>query len=240
MEKTKKSIRFKQGNKIQYGQDFRYKNCVPDIVFVIDEETKDDITIIADGFGFGIGDRPEGQYGNGSLHISKYELKEKEGQWESDNWSIKEEDLYHNQIKHTKIHFEYEGEKQTSVLIKRGDKTIGRVWSEQSNGGLPYPSDATKTYCKNAIQICGFDKISEIWQCGPFKGKKDCVVSFLPIDDEYYQEKLKKYGEYVRGFIETEIKKLENGAGEFNMTEIKFRKHLYELKSFNEWIEHEI
>ena len=49
---------------------------------------------------------------------------------------------------------------------------------------------------KNAIQVCGFDRISEVWGCGLFQGKKDVVVSFTP-EGDYYEEKEKRYAHYL-------------------------------------------
>jgi len=139
----------------------------------------------------------------------------------------------------TEIHFEIENENKTSVLVKRGEKTIGRVWSQGSDGFLPYPHDKNKTYCKNSIQICGFDKISEIWSCGPFTGKKDCVVSFLPIEtDDWHKEQLKKYEKYAKNFFNAEIKEIKTGATSFNVSELHCRKDISKLKSFADWIIH--
>jgi hypothetical protein len=97
----------------------------------------------------------------------------------------------------TKISFQLNS--PTSVAIMRGDKQIGQIWSESSSGTTPYPHD-NSIYCLNSIQICGFDKMSEVWACGPFSGHKDCVVHFLPTDENYYQEKKGQYSRYVRDF----------------------------------------
>jgi len=88
---------------------------------------------------------------------------------------------------HTKIWFEHEKGSKTSMLVKRGKETIGRVWSQQSDGWTPFPHNKD-AYCFNSVQICGFDRMSEVWACGPFDGKKDCVIHFLPTEHKYYVE----------------------------------------------------
>ena len=144
----------------------------------------------------------------------------------------------------TNITFEYENKDKTSVKIIRNNKTIGRVWSEQlfkdSSLTLPYPHDKTN-YCINSVQICGFDKMSEIWSCGPFKGKKDCVIHFIPFEDKYYQEKRKKYFEYVKGFMESEIKEVE-GYPDMRITQLNERedKPIETLQAFESWCLHNL
>ena len=94
----------------------------------------------------------------------------------------------------TNIWFELEGEHY--IKIMRNGKQIGQIWTEQPKDGMkPYPHEESE-YCKNAVQICGFDKISEIWGCGPFQGKKDVVISFLP-EGDYFEEKKKRYASYI-------------------------------------------
>lgn len=84
----------------------------------------------------------------------------------------------------------------TYVKIMRDGEQIGQVWSEQPSGTTPFPHDES-SYCLNSVQICGFDKISETWGCGPFHGKKDCVVHFFP-KDPYFERKKKDYQIYVQ------------------------------------------
>jgi len=95
----------------------------------------------------------------------------------------------------TKITFEKKSD--TSIGVWREGKEIGCIWSEKSAGGMPYPHDDS-IYCKNAIQICGFDAVSETWGCGIFKGKKDLVVSFDYIDDGYKNDQVRAYERYLR------------------------------------------
>jgi hypothetical protein len=135
----------------------------------------------------------------------------------------------------TELRFELNEEK-TVCNIFRKDIHIGRVWAEQDSL-FPFPHDNT-LYCKNSIQICGFDHMSEVWACGPFSGKKDCVVHFIPTDDEYYQQKSKEYAKYVQDFFKAETKTLHDGVGPFNVTDMKVRdgKDLGQLKSFRDWL----
>lgn len=102
----------------------------------------------------------------------------------------------------TKITFKSESD--TYISIMRDDKKIGHIYSERKNvykvgeddDGHPYPHDDSE-YCLNSIQICGFDKISEVWGCGPFEGKKDVVIHFIP-NNEYIESKKKQYGYYIK------------------------------------------
>jgi len=116
----------------------------------------------------------------------------------------------------TEITFEYNNKEKTSIKIMRGKDFIGHIWSEQKDGTLPYPHDKSKDYCKNSIQICGFDRISEIWSCGPFTGKKDCVVNFTPMGNEWHKEQLKQYEEYVKRILRL--------------------NKISKMKSYNDWI----
>lgn len=122
--------------------------------------------------------------------------------------------------KETNITFELEEGSNTSILVKRDGKSIGRVWSQHSDGGTPYPHDETE-YCLNSVQICGFDRMSEIWGCGPFKGKKDCVIHFVDNDNEYHQGKEKKYRNYIENFI-------------------NLNKPMSEMQSYDDWTRHSI
>ena len=143
----------------------------------------------------------------------------------------------------TKITFEFENEEKTSVLIKRDGKIIGRFWSEQpgQSCNTPYPHDES-TYCLNSIQICGFDRISQTWGCGPFAGKKDCVIHFIPDNEKYYKEKRKQYAEYVKNFFNGKISKIETGIETMNIAEIKCKenKDITSLQSFDHWVSHNI
>ncbi len=123
----------------------------------------------------------------------------------------------------TNITFEYENEDKTSVLMKRDGETIGRIWSQHGDGkhDTPYPHDQSE-YCLNSVQICGFDRISEIWGCGPFTGKKDCVIHFRPDSLEYYVTKKKEYRKYVENFLN----KKENDVSS--------------MQSFDDWVKHHI
>lgn len=85
-------------------------------------------------------------------------------------------------------------ESPTYISIMRSGKRIGQIFSQAENH--PYPHDDSE-YCLNAIQICGFDKISEVWGCGPFHGKKDVVVNFLP-EVPYIDQKKEQYAKYVQ------------------------------------------
>ena len=121
----------------------------------------------------------------------------------------------------TNLIFEFENKEQTSILVKRKDgEVIGRIWAQGKDGGFPYPHSSDE-YCKNSIQICGFDKISEVWACGPFQGKKDCVVHFIDMKSDYREAKLKKYENYVKEFM-------------------YHKKPIHTLQNFNDWDLHNI
>lgn len=125
----------------------------------------------------------------------------------------------------TKITFKLES--PTYVSIIRAGKRIGHVYSDREEsykvgddaGGKPYPHEES-IYCLNAIQICGFDKISETWGCGPFHGKKDCVMHFLPLTDDYIKSKLKGY----RTYVENKMNKEEHDS----------------IQNFHDWDAHNI
>jgi hypothetical protein len=95
----------------------------------------------------------------------------------------------------TKITFKLETD--TYISVMRNGKKIGHIYSQlkSKDYNKPYPHTENE-YCLNAIQICGFDKISEVWACGPFHGKKDVVIHFTP-DIEYIEKKKKLYKSYV-------------------------------------------
>jgi hypothetical protein len=128
-------------------------------------------------------------------------------------------------------------ESDTSVSVIRDGKQIGRVWSMNEDGTKPYPHNDTP-YCLNSVQICGFDKISEIWGCGPFEGKKDCVIHFVPYKEEYYQHKIKEYEKYVESFFSSDYEKIGDEVHSFVI--VNKNKDLKELKSFTDWCFHNI
>ena len=140
----------------------------------------------------------------------------------------------------SEITFEMENDSNTSFLMMRKGKAIGRVWSESimlDKPFLPYPHDESKDG-KNSIQICGFDNISEIWTCGQFGGKKDCVVSFNTKDSDYDKQRIKAYEEYVMTFFEPTVKKLKTGCETIHIGKMTKKKDMTTLKSFNEWLFH--
>lgn len=138
----------------------------------------------------------------------------------------------------SEITFEMENKEKTSVLMMRKGKIIGRVWSESDSGMLPYPHQVGNIGCENSIQICGFDNISEIWGCGIFEGKKDCVVSFNTKDTEYDKQRIKAYEEYVKTFFEPKVKELKTGCETMRIGTMAKKKDMTKLKSFNEWLFH--
>jgi len=111
---------------------------------------------------------------------------------------------------------EIQAEQITMIKVMRDGKQIGQIWSEQESGTTPYPHEDSE-YCFNSIQICGFDRMSGIWACGPFRGHKDCVVHFIPTDEEYYHRKLEGYHQYVKRYL-IDLKDLED------------------MQNFNDWV----
>jgi len=108
----------------------------------------------------------------------------------------------------TKITFKLENDMNTSVAILQDGKQVGRVWSEHSDGTTPFAHDKCDRTL-NSIQVCGFDRQSEVWACGPFEGKRDTVFSFIT-DGE--TGSLSKYKEYVKWYTESgnDMAKLRN------------------------------
>lgn len=122
--------------------------------------------------------------------------------------------------KDTKISFKLEGDNE--VLIIRNGKTIGKVWSQfqDSMKTTPYPHNDSE-HCLNSVQICGFDSMSEVWACGPFQGKRDCVINFMDLDNKYYSSKEDKYKNYVQNIL--------NG-----------KCPIQQMQSFTDWARHQI
>lgn len=130
----------------------------------------------------------------------------------------------------------------TSILIMRDKKIIGRIWSQHIGDNakyiqLPYPHNESDV-CKNSIQICGFDRISEVWACGPFDNKKDCVVSFDTYNTDYDKQQIKNYEQYVRKFFTNVIK--DSKVKDFKIIQSTVIKDITKLKSFNDWRLHEL
>lgn len=65
-------------------------------------------------------------------------------------------------------------------IIQDGKTVIGQIWSYDDKQNM-YPYSETNGYTeKNAIQICGFNNISQTWKCYVFENTKDVVVDFNP------------------------------------------------------------
>jgi len=145
----------------------------------------------------------------------------------------------------TKIMFELE--EPTIVKIMRKGKQIGRIWSQDDltfgdkdiRPNLPYPHDENKSYCQNSIQICGFDKQEGPWACGPYRGKFDCVLHFMPVEDKgdkYYQQKIKDYEQYVGDFFTAQIKNVEvNGVKKWDYAHTQIIKDVTKLLNFRDY-----
>lgn len=108
-----------------------------------------------------------------------------------------------------KTHITFELESDTSVSIKQDGKQVGRIWSEHKDGTLPFPHDETER-TKTTVQLCGFDRQSEVWACGPFEGKRDSCFTFLNPDKD--DATLKRYKEYIIWYSESgnDMSKLKN------------------------------
>lgn len=119
--------------------------------------------------------------------------------------------------KQTRITFEQHS--STYIKIMRDGKQIGQVYSEFDDGTLPYPHNPNSEKCKNSIQLCGFDGVSQTWACGQFTGKKDLVVNFIDYNGAYMQEQEKEYRIYVEQFMQHKFP-------------------MDKLKPFKEWVEH--
>ena len=134
----------------------------------------------------------------------------------------------------TKMTFKLESD--TKVLVFQNGQEVGHIWSQDKSGGTPYPH-TNHICCLNSIQICGFDKMSEVWACGVYKGKKDCVISFMPMNDGWYKEQLVKYGEYVKSFFDINVKKVKTPVRQCHTGEMNSREKIKELKSFRDWLQ---
>lgn len=117
----------------------------------------------------------------------------------------------------TKITFKKKSDTEISILMN--GKNVGHIWSEGSKEHLPYPHDKDKEYCKNSIQICGFDKCSEVWACGVFHGKKDLVINFIDMSSEFMQSEEGAYRNYVDQFLKSGVE-------------------MTKLKTFPDWVAH--
>ena len=113
----------------------------------------------------------------------------------------------------THITFKLENDNATSVAILQDGKQVGRVWSEHKDGTTPFPHDQTE-HTLNSIQLCGFDRQSEVWSCGPFEGKRDSCFTF--INDVTSESSLIKYKLYVETFLQS-------------------HNPMSQLKNFNDW-----
>lgn len=101
-------------------------------------------------------------------------------------------------MEETKITFKQESDTYVSILLN--GKEIAHIYSQMKDGGHPFPHNDTE-YCLTSVQLCGFDKCSEVWSCGVFHGKKDLVVNFSDNESEYMQQQAIEYKRYVRDFI---------------------------------------
>lgn len=143
-----------------------------------------------------------------------------------------------NIITSSNIYFELVSD--TEIKVMRNGKQIGRMYSDTGGqSGTPYPHEQN-TYCLNSIQICGFDRMSEVWGCGPFAGKKDCVVHFMPLDEPYYVEARKRYEAYVKKFFEAKAHEDGHPLTKEKMIwaslDVNEKKDITALKSFDTWV----
>jgi len=126
----------------------------------------------------------------------------------------------------TKITFEI-NESKTYIAIMRDGKKIGQIYSQDES-----------ITCLNSIQICGFDRQSPVWACGPFAGKKDTVFYFMPTDDEWFAEKAKQYADYVQNYFKADVKEIKTGCETMQYAQVKKdeTKDFTKLKSFADWL----
>lgn len=118
--------------------------------------------------------------------------------------------------KKTKITFEKESDTYVSILLN--GKQVGHIYSEMKDGTHPYPHEDNE-YCLTSIQLCGFDRCSQIWPCGIFHGRKDLVVNFSDNETDYMKQEEKEYRRYVKDFLNKEIP-------------------MDKLKDFQSWVSH--
>jgi len=90
---------------------------------------------------------------------------------------------------------------KTLVNVYFDRKHVGHIYSEDGDGGLPYPHEEKNPRCKTSMQICGFDRCSEVWSCGVFHGKKDLVVGFQDTSGEFMDQQKEEYKRYIQEFI---------------------------------------
>lgn len=120
--------------------------------------------------------------------------------------------------KETKITFKKVSDTYVSILLN--GKQVGHIFSKMDSGTKPYPHEHTE-YCNTSIQLCGFDRCSEVWACGIFSGKKDLVVNFIDTSEEYRNSKLGTYKFYVKNHLNS-------------------NKEINELMNFSDWDKHNI
>jgi len=81
----------------------------------------------------------------------------------------------------TRITFKQVNETEVDVL--EDGKIVGNIWScKQSKDDYPYIEhkgyEADSDNKREEVQICGFNAMSVVWDCGIFEKKKDLVVTF--------------------------------------------------------------
>lgn len=95
-----------------------------------------------------------------------------------------------------KTHITFEKISDTSVKVLYNGNHVGNIWSQSQSGTTPYPHDEHESTLES-IQICGFNRASEIWSCGVFHGTKDIVLRFNPMMDEFYKKYQDEYKQYI-------------------------------------------
>jgi len=76
------------------------------------------------------------------------------------------------EVPDNKITFQQTSDTHVDILLD--GQVVGDVWSELPNGCEP-------AYGKGTIQICGFNKKPQVWDCGRFRGKKDLCLDFKKV-----------------------------------------------------------
>jgi len=95
-----------------------------------------------------------------------------------------------------KTHITFKLVSPTAMKVLHDGNHIGNIWSQSNDGGTPFPHDDNESTLQS-IQVCGFNRASEIWSCGVFHGTKDIILRFNPMMDEHYKKYHTKYKEYV-------------------------------------------